>query len=43
MVCVSFLQGEICAEFVCFSSDGQGEVVILSAGDWVCIFCLFVV
>jgi len=24
VVCVSFLQGEICAEFVCFSTDGQG-------------------
>ena len=26
VVCVSFVQGEICAEFlfVCFSSDGQG-------------------
>ena len=26
-----------------FSSDGQSEVLILSADDWVCIFVLFVV
>ena len=47
VVCVSFVQGEICAEFlffVCFSSDGQmNELSILFAGDWVCIFVLFVV
>ena len=29
--------------FVCFSSEGKAEVVILSADDWVCIFVLFVV
>ena len=47
MVGVSFIEGEICAEFlfVCFSSDEQdlSEVVILSTDDWVCIFVLFVV
>ena len=26
-----------------FSSDGQSELLLLSADDWVCIFVLFVV
>ena len=50
MVCVIFIQSEICAEFfvcffVCFSSDGHllSEVVIQSADDWVCTLVLLVV
>ena len=47
MVCVSFLWGEISAEFLfvffflCWA--GLSEVVNMSADDWVCIFVLFVV
>ena len=52
LVYVSFLKGEICAEFlfvclfVCLFFllwARPSEVVILSADDWVCIFVLFVV
>ena len=48
VVCVSFLKGEICAEFlfVCLfflSWARVSEVVILFADDWVCILfvCLW--
>ena len=45
MVCVSFLQGEICAVFVCLFVflywPRLSEEVILSADDWVSIFVLF--
>jgi len=48
VVCVSFIYGEICAEFlfVCLFFlwwARLNEVVFLSADDWVCIFVLFVV
>ena len=48
VVCVSFVQGEICAEFLftCLFfllRPRLSEVVIPSADDWVCIFVLFVV
>ena len=45
MVCVSFVEGEICAEFFfVFPLMGRlSEVVLLSVDDWVCIFVLFVV
>ena len=46
MVCVSFVQGEICAKFVCLFFlwwSRLSKAIILSADDWVCIFVLFVV
>ena len=45
VVCVSFVEGEICAEFFfVFPLMGRlSEVVLLSVDDWVCIFVLFVV
>ena len=48
MVCLSFIQGEICAEFffayLFFLWQARlSEVVLLSADDWVCNFVLFVV
>ena len=39
---VSLMQGEICVEWLFFSTDWQSVVLILSADDWVCIFVLFV-
>ena len=44
-VCVSFVQGEIYAEFFVFFLlwARLSEVVILSADDWICILVLFVV
>ena len=41
VVCVSFISGEICAEFLfvgLFVFPLMDKVVILSADDWVCIF-----
>ena len=44
VLCVSFLQGEICAEFLFFLWWTRlSVVVILSADDWVCVFVLFAV
>ena len=44
VVCVSFVEGEICAEFLFFLWWARlSEVVILSVDYWVWIFVLFVV